>query len=69
MNVSMFLMLLLVRATYHSVFLEINTQSEELGQKRPDNDRITPVHYSEICKSELRRSDRRAAMCVEQGSK
>ena len=24
-----------------------------LGQKRPDNDsRITPVHYSEICKSE-----------------
>lgn len=37
-----------------------------LGQKRPDNkDRITPVHYSEICKSELRRSDRRAAMCVE----
>ncbi|CAB4033998.1 Hypothetical predicted protein, partial [Paramuricea clavata] len=23
------------------------------------------VHYSEICKSELRRSDRRAAMCVE----
>ena len=37
-----------------------------LGQKRPDNDsRITPVHYSEICKSELRRSDRRAAVCVE----
>ena len=37
-----------------------------LGQKRPDNkDRITPVHYGEICKSELRRSDRRAAMCVE----
>ena len=37
-----------------------------LGQKRPDNDsRITPVHYSEICKSELRRSDRRAAICVE----
>ena len=29
-----------------------------LGQKRPDNkDRITPVHCSEICKSELRRSD------------
>ena len=23
------------------------------------------VYYSEICKSELRRSDRRAAMCVE----
>ena len=37
-----------------------------LGQKRPDNkDRIVPVYYSEICKSELRRSDRRAAMCVE----
>ena len=37
-----------------------------LGQKRPDNaDRISAVHYSEICKSELRRSDRRAAMCVE----
>ena len=31
-----------------------------LGQKRPDN-----VHYSEICKSESRRSDRRATMCVE----
>ena len=37
-----------------------------LGQKRPDNiNRLTDVHYSEICKSELRRSDRRAAMCVE----
>ena len=37
-----------------------------LGQKRPDNtSRLTDVHYSEICKSELRRSDRRAAMCVE----
>ena len=36
-----------------------------LGQKRPDNtNRLTDVHYSEICKSELR-SDRRAAMCVE----
>ena len=66
-------MLLLVRATYHSLFLEILKYSEELaypgiflGQKRSDNDsRITPVHYSEICKSELRRSDRRAAMCVE----
>ena len=62
-----------MRATYHSLFLEILKYSEELaypgiflGQKRPDNDsRITPVHYSEICKSELRRSDRRAAMCVE----
>ena len=30
-----------------------------LGQERPENDkRLTPVHYSEICKSELRRSDR-----------
>lgn len=37
-----------------------------LGQKRPDNEnRLAAVHYSEICKSELRRSDRRAAMCVE----
>ena len=37
-----------------------------LGQKRPENkDRLVSVHYSEICKSELRRSDRRAAMCVE----
>ena len=37
-----------------------------LGQKRPDNaSRRTDVHYSDICKSELRRSDRRAAMCVE----
>ena len=37
-----------------------------LGQGRPENDkRLTPVHYSEICKSELRRSDRRAAICVE----
>jgi hypothetical protein len=37
-----------------------------IGQKRPDNtDRLTDVHYNEICKSELRRSDRRAAMCVE----
>ena len=37
-----------------------------LGQGRPENDkRLTPVHYSEIYKSELRRSHRRAAMCVE----
>ena len=37
-----------------------------LGQKRPENkDRIVSVHYSDICKSELRRSDRRAAMCIE----
>ena len=37
-----------------------------LGQKRPDEkERLRNVHYSEIFKSELRRSDRRAAMCVE----
>ena len=37
-----------------------------LGQSRPENkDRLANVHYSDICKSELRRSDRRAAMCVE----
>ena len=35
-----------------------------LGQKRPDSaNRICYVHHSEICKSELRRSDRRA-QCV-----
>ena len=37
-----------------------------LGQKRPEKEqRLVDVHYSDICKSELRRSDRRAAMCVE----
>ena len=37
-----------------------------IGEKRPDNDeRLTPVYYSDICKSEVRRSDRRAAPCVE----
>jgi hypothetical protein len=37
-----------------------------LGQKRTDDkQRLKSVYYSEICKSELRRSDRRAAMCVE----
>ena len=37
-----------------------------LGEKRPDNEqRKVNVHYSDICKSELRRSDRRAAMCIE----
>ena len=36
-----------------------------LGQKRPDDkERLRNVHYSKICKSELR-SDRRAAACVE----
>ena len=34
--------------------------------ERPENDkRLTPGHYSEICRSELGRSDRKAAMCVE----
>ena len=37
-----------------------------LGQRRPGNEeRLVDVHYSDICKSELRRSDQRAAMCVE----
>ena len=37
-----------------------------LGQKRTaDKQRLTSVYYSEICKSELRQCDRRAAMCVE----
>ena len=37
-----------------------------LGQKRPENEqRLVDVHYSDICKSALRRSDRRASMCVE----
>ena len=36
------------------------------GQARADNkDRDVPVYYSDICKSELRRSDRRVAQCVE----
>ena len=37
-----------------------------LGQRRSDDkERLRNVHYSEVCKSELRRSDRRVAMCVE----
>ena len=37
-----------------------------LGQPRPHTEqRKVKVTYSDICKSELRRSDRRAAMCVE----
>ena len=64
-------MLCLPRVAHLSVFRD--KCSEELaypgiflGQKRPDNtSRVTDVHYSEIRKSELRRSDRRAAMCVE----
>ena len=54
-----------------SVFLERN--AEELsfpgifcGQTRRQNkDREVPVTYSEIVRSELRSSDRRAASCVE----
>lgn len=35
-------------------------------QPRPETkQRIVTVNYSDICKSELRRSDGRAAMCVE----
>lgn len=37
-----------------------------LGHKSPENkDRPVSVYYSDICKSEVRQSDRRAAMCVE----
>ena len=37
-----------------------------LGQQWPENkDRLLNVYYSDICISELRWSDRRAAMCVE----
>ena len=37
-----------------------------LGQKRPDNKkRLKSVYYSEICKSELRQSDRRVARRIE----
>ena len=37
-----------------------------LGQSRPENkQRKVNINYSDICKSELRRSDRRAAMCIE----
>ena len=37
-----------------------------LGEQRPENkDRLLNVYYSDICKSELRRLDRRAAMFVE----
>ena len=50
-----------------------DTYSEEfaypgifIGQKRPEiKDHITKEHYSDICKSELRRSDIRSAMCAE----
>ena len=37
-----------------------------VGQKRVENHhRLVDVHCSDICKSELRQSDRRAAMCIE----
>ena len=37
-----------------------------LGQARPDSkQRFVNITYSDICKSELRQSDRRAAMCIE----
>ena len=37
-----------------------------LGQARPESkQRLVKVYYSDICKLELRQSDRRAAMCVE----
>ena len=37
-----------------------------VGQKRPENhDRLVDVYYSDICKSELRQSYGRAAMCIE----
>ena len=36
------------------------------GEARAENNaRDVPVYYSDICKSELRRSDRRASMCIE----
>ena len=36
------------------------------GEARAENSaRDVPVYYSDICKSELRRSDRRASMCIE----
>jgi hypothetical protein len=37
-----------------------------IGQKHPDNNtRLRDVHYSEICKSELGKSDCRAAMWID----
>ena len=37
-----------------------------MGQLRPDTEQLKgKVAYSDICKSELRQSDRRAAICVE----
>lgn len=37
-----------------------------LGEPRPGNEkRLVKINYSNICKSELRSSDRRCAMCME----
>ena len=37
-----------------------------LGQACPDNkQRLVNITYSDICQSDLRQSDRRAAMCIE----
>ncbi len=37
-----------------------------MGQSRVSNDeRLVNVHYSTICKSELRRQDRRVAKCLD----
>ena len=52
-----------------SVFLD--RHSEELaypnifgGNGRPENHPVKKIHYSQIVKSELRRSDRRVALCI-----
>ena len=60
-------MLLLGKVIDLSVFSEeLAYPGTFLGQQRPENkDRLSNVYYSDICKSELRQSDRRAAMCVE----
>ena len=41
------------------------TQGYSWVQRRTDKKKLKDVHYSDICKSELRGSDRRAAMCIE----
>lgn len=48
---------------YNSEFMAFPTIY--CGQVRPDNsNRSVPVHYSTICKWELRHVDRRTAMCI-----
>ena len=53
-----------------SLFKDVNSEflafpAIYCGQTRPDNkDRIIPLHYSTICKWELRNVDRRCATCV-----